>query len=211
MTKTTRRRILARVAQGDAHTANGVDANTLALAKSSKKLLHSSLLSCQLLFIRTIERRAPTASFHDRTGRLGIHGLTRRLSRILARAFGTNVRRLIPALTRARTLGLNLALRRLTLRILRRLGFLGRFFLLRPLSRLDQSTTSLTLRTRFCHELTPLIYRLKSESIVPCQASGRYASAHFPSVISPTTFARRGRGASPLYSISLKCMILNVT
>ena len=32
MTKTTRSRIFARVAQGDAHTANGVDANTLALA-----------------------------------------------------------------------------------------------------------------------------------------------------------------------------------
>ena len=152
MTKTTRRRILARVAQGNTHTANGINGNTLALTELSKQLLHSSLLGRQLLLIRTIERRAPTASFHDRTGRLGIHGLTRRLSRILARAFGANVRRLIPALTRARTLGLNLALRRLTLRILRRLGFLRRFFLLRPLSRLDQSTTSLTLRTRFCHQ-----------------------------------------------------------
>ena len=32
MTKATRRRIFTRVAQGDPHTANGVDANTLALA-----------------------------------------------------------------------------------------------------------------------------------------------------------------------------------
>ena len=157
MTKTTRRRIFTRVSQGDSHTANGVDANALALAELSKQLLHSSLLGRQLLLIRTIECRTPTTSFHDRTGRLGIHGLTRRLSRILARAFGANVRRLIPALTRARTLGLNLALR-----ILRRLGFLRRFFLFRPLSRLDQSTTSLTLRTRFCHELTPLLKKKKS-------------------------------------------------
>ena len=164
MTKTTRRRIFARVSQGDSHTANRIDSNALTLAKRGKKLLHGSLLGCQLLLIRTIERRAPTASFHDRTGRLGVHSLTRRLSRILARAFGTNARRLIPALTRARTLGLNLTLRRLTLRILRRLGFLGRFFLLRPLSRLNQSTTSPTLRTRFCHELTPLLNKRKVRS-----------------------------------------------
>ena len=65
MTKTTRRRILARVAQSDTHTTNGIDSNALTLAKRSKKLLHSSLLSCQLLFIRTIDRRAPTARFHD--------------------------------------------------------------------------------------------------------------------------------------------------
>ena len=164
MAKTARSRIFARIAQGNTHTANGIRGNTLALTELSKQLLHSSLLGRQLLLIRTIECRTPTTSFHDRTGRLGIHGLTRRLSRILARAFGTNVRRLIPALTRARTLGLNLALRRLTLRILRRLGFLGRFFLLRPLSRLDQSTTSLTLRTRFCHELTPLLNKRKVRS-----------------------------------------------
>ena len=54
MAKTARRRIFARVAQGDAHTANGVDANALALAKGSKKLLHGGLLGCQLLLIRTI-------------------------------------------------------------------------------------------------------------------------------------------------------------
>ena len=71
MAKTARRRIFARVAQGDAHTANGVDANTLTLAERSKKLLYSSLLSCQLLFIRTIERRAPTASFMIEQGDLG--------------------------------------------------------------------------------------------------------------------------------------------
>ena len=65
MAKTARRRIFARVAQGDAHTANGVDANALALAKGSKKLLHGGLLGRQLLLIRTIERRAPTTSFHD--------------------------------------------------------------------------------------------------------------------------------------------------
>ena len=157
MTKTTRRRILARVAQGDAHTANGVDANTLALAKSSKKLLHSSLLSCQLLFIRTIERRAPTASFHDRTGRLGVHSLARRRNRIFMRALEASLRCLVLAPTRTGALGLSLALR-----ILRRLGFLGRFFLLRPFSRFDQSTTSPTLRTRFCHELTPLLKKKKS-------------------------------------------------
>ena len=84
MTKTTRRRILARVAQGNTHTANGIDSNALTLAKRSKKLLHGSLLSCQLLFVRTIKRRAPTAGFHDGTRRLGIHDLSRRLSRILA-------------------------------------------------------------------------------------------------------------------------------
>ena len=198
MTKTTRRRILARVAQGDAHTANGVDANTLALAKSSKKLLHSSLLSCQLLFIRTIERRAPTASFHDRTGRLGVHNLTRRRNRIFMRALGASLRCLILAPTRTGALGLSLALGRLTLRILRRLGFLRRFFLLRPLSRLNQSTTSLTLRTRFCHELTPLMYKLKAASIVPFQVKGRYTSGHFMTVISSTKVARRvpGQGLS---------------
>lgn len=43
MAKPARRRIFARVAQGDAHTANGVDANTLALAKSSKS---SSITAC---------------------------------------------------------------------------------------------------------------------------------------------------------------------
>ena len=64
MTKTTRRRILARIAQGNTHTANRINGDTLTLTKRSKKLLHSSLLSCQLLFIRTIDRRAPTARFH---------------------------------------------------------------------------------------------------------------------------------------------------
>ena len=158
MAKTARRRIFARVAQGDAHTANGVDANALALAKGSKKLLHGGLLGCQLLLIRTIERRAPTARFHDRTGRLGVHGLTRRRNPIFMRALGTSLRRFIPASTRVRTLGLSSALGRFAFCSFRRLGFRRRFLLLRPLSRLDQSTTSLTLRTRFCHELTPLIY-----------------------------------------------------
>ena len=150
--KATRRRIFTRIAQGDAHTANRVNGDTLTLTKRSKKLLHSSLLSCQLLFIRTIERRAPPASFHDGTRRLGINGLARRRNRILIRALGASLRCLILAPTRAGTLGLSLALSRLTLRIQRRLGFLRRFFLPRPLSRLDQSTTSLTLRTRFCHQ-----------------------------------------------------------
>ena len=126
MTKTTRRKIFTRVSQGDSHTANGVDANTLAPAKSSKKLLHSSLLSCQLLFIRTIECRAPTASFHDRTGRLGVHSLTHRRNPIFMRALGASLRCLILAPARAGTL----ALSRLTLRIQRQLGFLRRFFLL---------------------------------------------------------------------------------
>ena len=130
MTKATRRGIFTRVAQGDAHTTNGVDANTLALAKGSKKLLHSSLLGRQLLLIRTIERRAPTASFHDGTRRLGINGLARRRNRILIRALGASLRCLILVPTRAGTLGLSLALGRLTLRVLRRLGFLRRFFLL---------------------------------------------------------------------------------
>ena len=196
MAKTARRRIFARVAQGDTHATNRIYSNALTLTKRSKKLLHSSLLGGELLLIRTIERRTPTASFHDRTGGLGVHSLTRRRNRILVRALGASLRRFIPASTRVRTLGLGLAFGRLTLRIQRRLGFRRRFLLRRPLSRLDQSTTSLTLRTRFCHELTPLIYKLKSESIVPCQASGRYTSAYFMSVISPTMFARRGRGAA---------------
>ena len=34
----------------------------------------------------------------------------------------------------------------------------------------------------------PAPYKLKAESIVPCQASGRYTSAYFMSVISPTMF-----------------------
>ena len=148
MTKTTRSRIFARVAQGDSHTANGVDANALALTKSSKKLLHNSLLSCQLLFIRTIERRTPTARFHNGTRRLGINGLMSGPGRLFMRMLGTSLRCLILAPTKAGAL----ALGRLTLRVLRRLGFLRRFFLLRPLSRFDQSTTSLTLRTRFCHQ-----------------------------------------------------------
>ena len=130
MAKTARRRIFARVAQGDAHTANGVDANALALAKGSKKLLHGGLLGCQLLLIRTIERRTPTASFHDRTGRLGVHSLTRRRNLIFMRALGASLRCLILVPTRAGTLGLSLALGRLTLRVLRRLAFLRRFFLL---------------------------------------------------------------------------------
>ena len=189
MTKTTRRRIFTRVAQGDTHTTNGIDSNTLALAELGKQLFHSSLLGRQLLLIRTIDRRASTTSPHDGTRRLGIHGLSRRRNRIFMWALGASLRCLVLAPTRAGTLGLSL-----TLRILRRLGFLRRFFLLRPFSRFDQSTTSPTLRTRFCHELTPLIYKLKSESIVPCQASGRYASTHFMLVISPTTFARRVPG-----------------
>ena len=212
MTKATRRRIFTRVAKGDAHTANRIDSNALALTKLGKQLLHSSLLSRQLLFIRTIERRAPTARFHDRTGRLGVHGLTRRRNPIFMRALGTSLRRFIPASTRVRTLGLSSALGRFAFCSFRRLGFRRRFLLLRPLSRLDQSTTSLTLRTRFCHELTPLIYKLKSESIVPCQASGRYASVHFVSVISPTMFAPRPcRANPPLYFIKVECMILDVT
>ena len=170
MTKTTRRRILARVAQGNTHTANGIDSNALTLAELSKQLLHSSLLGRQLLLIRTIERRAPTTSFHDRTGRLGVHSLTRRRNRTFMRAFGMSPRCLVLAPTRTGTLGLSPALGRFAFCSFRRLGFRRRFFLLRPLSRLDQSTTSLTLRTRFCHELTPLIYKLKAASIVPCQA-----------------------------------------
>ena len=196
MAKATRRRIFTRVAQGDAHAANRINGDALALAKSSKKLLHSSLLGCQLLFIRTIERRAPTARFHDRTGRLGVHSLTCRRNRIIMRALGASLRCLVLAPTRAGTLGLSPALGRFAFCSFGRLGFRRRFPLFRPLSRLHQSTTSPTLRTRFCHKLTPLIYKLKSESIVPCQASRRYASAHFMSVISPTTFARRGRGAA---------------
>ena len=119
MTKTTRRRILARVAQGNTHTANGIDSNALTLAKRSKKLLHGSLLSCQLLFVRTIKRRAPTAGFHDGTRRLGVRGLTHGWNRIIMRTLGTSPRRFVPVPTRVRTLGLNLAFGRLTLRILR--------------------------------------------------------------------------------------------
>ena len=130
MTKTTRRRILARVSQGDSHTANGVDANALALAELSKQLLHSSLLGRQLLLIRTIERRAPTTSPHDGTRRLGIHGLTRGRNRIVKRALGASLRRLIPAPTRARTLGLSPALGRFAFCSFRRLGFRRRFLLL---------------------------------------------------------------------------------
>ena len=130
MAKATRRRIFTRVAKGDAHTANRIDSNALALTKLGKQLLHSSLLSRQLLFIRTIERRAPTARFHDRTGRLGVHGLTRRRNPIFMRVLGASLRCLILVPTRAGTLGLSLALGRLTLRVLRRLGFLRRFFLL---------------------------------------------------------------------------------
>ena len=152
MTKATRRRIFARVAQGDSHTANGVDANTLALAKSSKKLLHGGLLGGELLLIRTIERRTPTASFHDGTGGLGVHSLTRRRNRILIRALGALLRCLILVPTRAGTLGLSLALSRFAFCSFRRLGFRRRFLLLRPLNRLHQSTTSPTLRTRFCHQ-----------------------------------------------------------
>ena len=130
MTKATRRRIFTRAAQGDAHTANRINGDTLTLTKRSKKLLHSSLLSCQLLFIRTIERRAPTASFHDRTGRLGINGLARRRNRILIRALGTSLRCLILVPTRAGTLGLSLALGRFAFCSFRRLGFRRRFLLL---------------------------------------------------------------------------------
>ena len=212
MTKATRRRIFTRIAQGHAHTANRINGDTLTLTERSKKLLHSSLLGGELLLVRTIERRAPTASFHDRTGGLGVHSLTRRRNRVIMRALGTSLRRLVPASTRVRTLGLSPALGQFAFCSFRRLGFRRRFLLLRPLSRLDQSTTSLTLRTRFCHELTPLIYKLKSESIVPCQASGRYASVHFVSVISPTMFAPRPcRANPPLYFIKVECMILNVT
>ncbi len=152
MTKATRRRIFARVAQGDSHTANGVDADTLALAKSSKKLLHGGLLGGELLLIRTIERRTPTAIFHDGTRRLGINGLARRRSRILIRALGASLRSLILAPTRAGTLGLSPVLGRFAFCSFRRLGFRRRFLLLRPLNRLHQSTTSPTLRTRFCHQ-----------------------------------------------------------
>ena len=195
MTKATRCRIFTRVAQGDAHTANGVDANTLALTELSKQLLHSSLLGRQLLLIRTIERRTPTASFHDGTGGLGVHSLTRRRNPIFMRVLGASLRCLILVPTRAGTLGLSPALSRFAFCSFRRLGFRRRFLLLRPLSRLHQSTTSPTLRTRFCHELTPLIYKFKATSIVPCQANRRYASGLLVSVISPTTVARRARGA----------------
>ena len=198
MTKATRRRILIGVAQGDTHAANGINGDALALTKRRKKLLHSSLLGSELLLIRTIKRRAPTTSFNDGTRRLGIHSFTSRLSRILMRALSASRRFLASTLTSARTLTLCLALVRFSLRILRRLRFLRRFRLLRPLSRLDQSTPSLTLSTRFCHELTPLIYKLKATSIVPCQPNRRYASGLLVSVISTTTIARwaPGRGLS---------------
>ena len=130
MTKATRRRIFTRVAQGDTHTTNRIYSNALTRTKRSKKLLHSSLLGGELLLIRTIERRTPTASFHDGTRRLGINGLARRRNRILIRALGASLRCRILAPTRAGTLGLSLALGRLTLRVLRRLGFLRSFFLL---------------------------------------------------------------------------------
>ena len=196
MTKTARRRILTLIAQGNAHTANGINDDALALTKLGKQLLHSSLLSSELLLIRTIKRRAPTTSLHDGTRRFGIHGFTSRLGRVPIRTPRASFEIFGSSLTSARTLTLCLALVRFTLRILGRLRFLRRFRLLRPLSRLDQSTPSLTLSTRFCHELTPLIYKLKAEIIVPNQAGRRYASGLFVSVISPTTFALRGRGAA---------------
>ena len=152
MAKTARRRIFARVAQGDTHATNRIYSNALTLTKRSKKLLHSSLLSCQLLFIRTIERRASATSSHDGTGRLGIHSLTRRRNRIFMRTLGASLRRFVSASTRVRTLGLSPALGRFAFCSFRRLGFRRRFLLLRPLNRLHQSTTSPTLRTRFCHQ-----------------------------------------------------------
>ena len=164
MAKTTRRRIFARVAQSNVHTANGIDGYALTLAKSSKKFIHSSLLGRQLLLIRPVERRASTASFHDGTGRLGINGLMSGPGRLIMRALGTSLRRLILAPTKAGALGLSLALGRLAFCSFRIIGFLRRFLLLRPLSRLHQSTTSPTLRTRFCHELTPLLNKRKVRS-----------------------------------------------
>ena len=152
MAKTARRRILARVAQGDSHTANRIYSNAFTLTKRSKKPLHSSLLGGELLLIRTIERRTPTASFHDGTRRLGVHSLTRRRSQIFMQALGASLRRLIPASTRVRTFGLSSALGRFAFCSFRRLGFRRRFLLLRPFSCLHQSTTSPTLRTRFCHQ-----------------------------------------------------------
>ena len=80
------------------------------------------------------------------------------------RALGTSPRRFVPASTRVRTLGLSPALGRFAFCSFRRLGFRRRFLLLRPLSRLHQSTTSPTLRTRFCHELTPLLNKRKVQS-----------------------------------------------
>ena len=129
MTKTTRRRIFTRVSQGDSHTTNRIDSNALTLAKRGKKLLHGSLLGCQLLLIRTIERRAPTASFHDRTGRLGVRSLMCRRNRIFMRALGASLRCLVLAPTRAGTLGLSLALSRLAFCSFRRLGFRRGFLL----------------------------------------------------------------------------------
>ena len=152
MTKATRRRIFTRVAQGDTHATNRIYSNALTLTKRSKKLLHSSLLGGELLLIRTIERRTSTASFHDGTRRLGINGLARRRNLIFMRALGASLRCLDLAPTRVRTLGLSPVLGRFAFCSFRRLGFRRRFLLLRPLSRLDQSTTSLTLRTRFCHQ-----------------------------------------------------------
>ena len=121
MTKTTRRRILARVAQGDTHTTNRIDGNTLTLAKRGKKLLHSSLLGGELLFIRTIDRRASATSFHDGTRRLGVHSLARGRNLILMRALGASLRCLVSASTRTGTLGLSLALGRLAFCSVRRL------------------------------------------------------------------------------------------
>lgn len=132
MAKTARRRIFARVAQGDTHATNRIYSNALTLTKRSKKLLHSSLLSCQLLFIRTIERRASATSSHDGTGRLGIHSLTRRRNRIFMRTLGASLRRFVSASTRVRTLGLSPALGRFAFCSFRRLGFRRRFLLLRP-------------------------------------------------------------------------------
>ena len=137
MAKTTRRRILTGVAQGDTHAANGINDDALALTKLGKQLFHGSLLGSELLLIRTIKRRAPTTSLHDGTRRFGIHGFTSRLSRILMRALSASRRFLASTLTSARTLVLCLALVGFTLRILSRLRFLRSLFLLRPLSRLD--------------------------------------------------------------------------
>ena len=75
MTEGAGARILARVAERDAHAADGIDLDALVRADRGEELLHSRLFGGQLLLVGTVERDAAAAFMHDGAGAAGIDAL----------------------------------------------------------------------------------------------------------------------------------------
>ncbi len=71
------RRVLAGIAQGGAHAADGADFDLRLLAEFRKELLHGSLFTRELLFVGEIQPLAAAAIVHDRAGARCVAALIR--------------------------------------------------------------------------------------------------------------------------------------